>query len=70
MTTGAVAGFGLPNEGEMVVCGKYVYEWDVVEEIDEFHERWGWSLFCPVVDAAKVYGLRNLPVVQSLPQYD
>ena len=70
MATGEIAGFGLPSEGDMVVCGKYVYEWDVVEEIDDFHERWGWKLFSPVVDAARVYGLNNIPVVQSLPQYD
>lgn len=70
MTTGSIAGFGLPNDGEMVICGSYVYEWDVLEEVDEHHERWGWNLFCPVSDATRVYNLMNLPVVQFLPQYN
>ncbi len=66
-----IAAFGLPDDGDKIVCGNYVYEWDEVEEVDEFRVRWGWSLICHVADAATVHGIReSLPVFSTLPQYN
>ena len=65
-----IAGFGLPDEGERVVCGAIVYEWAVVHEIDEFHEQWGWSPFCHIADAKHLCEESELPVVTVLPLYE
>jgi hypothetical protein len=65
-----IAGFGLPEEGDKVVVGGLVYEWDVVEEIDEHHERWGWVVFCPLQDAHFLCREKTLPKYETLPRYD
>jgi hypothetical protein len=65
-----VAGFGLPKEGEVVVCKGMAYEWEVVEEIGEHFERWGWSLLCPACDLQRVFGVTSGHIVESLPVFD
>ena len=65
-----IAGFGLPEEGEKIVVGGLVYEWDVIEEIDEYHERWGWVVFCPLQDAHFLCSEKTLPKYATLPRYD
>lgn len=65
----AVAGFGLPLPGEMLACGNFVYEWEVVEELGDHFERWGWVLFCPVADSALLCGNQPIHRVAQLPQF-
>ena len=65
-----IAGFGLPDEGDKIVVGGLVYEWGVVEEIDEYHERWGWMVFCSLQDAHMFCREKALPKYETLPRYD
>jgi hypothetical protein len=64
-----IASFSLPSDGEIVVCNGVAYEWDVVEEVNEHFERWGWLALCPACDLQKVYGVTSACVVQSLPVF-
>ena len=65
-----VAAFGLPSEGDVVVCKGMAYEWDVVEEINDHFERWGWVPLCPACDLQAVFGVTSGHIVEALPVFD
>lgn len=65
-----IAGFGLPRHGELIACRGIVYEWDVIEEVDEYYERWGWCVLCSASDSFSLYKIKSVPVVEELPLFD
>lgn len=65
----AGAVFDFPSDGDFVIVGDYVYQWDVVEDLGDY-ERWGWALYGPVCDADVLDVPTDTPRCEALPIFD
>jgi hypothetical protein len=52
-----------------VIVGDFIYQWDVVEDLGDY-ERWGWTLYGPVCDAAVLDVPADTPRYNALPIFD
>lgn len=65
----AGAPLDMPGDGDFVIVGDFIYQWEVVEDLGNY-ERWGWELYGPVCDAAILDVPADTPRYGELPLFD